>query len=1400
MKGKKIKRIICALIVAAVSCLSGALFVACDKNNEENGGLAECYYAYYGERFILPQTDGEYYVADAEGNEVELVLGGFTVSSAGDYKISVKNGSRKEASVIKVLKRNAVNFVSERKLTFASLGAETALPAYKAIVGGEETQAETVLVSPSEKEIGKNLSSFVPEETGNYVLRATANGESDESIIEVGESASYKNLLAPMDREESESMFVRRFGVSMSLNTDDRYTYGTQEASMKLVTNMEANTSGGFQMTNFADPDISKNRGFYFYVYNAGTTSVTLDINWMTSFTLKPKAWTRVSFVDYNELCAQSGNSVVADFFTDKNINGLLFNFYWAQGGSWQGIPSLELYFSDFYRMPNLIPSELNGYIDELPACDEVEKNDATTVALRIEELETMYYSLSEYQRALVDYSRIAALKKHMLLLDYPDLPQEEDAVVYFNSEAGLAQTDIYLNPADTVNVEVTDKLAYGNEGASTHVWYDDVKSGRERWDFNIVAHTPMINDFSFGYDTYYMYVYNDGESDALYYAWTDDSAGWVQPIYKGRWNLIYLTDFSTMSGKDAGATRFNVTNFKIAFAVNPWNANAGASFYFSNIRALNEKIVEERLKADNDKGGYFAETVRLYDILSDKSKRNIEAYDKLLAAMFNRVSERIVSEAGTADEKGLGNIFDEIELLDDIYKFASNAAKAAVENSYRKIAPAYVNRFTEIYDAESADKSLIDDMLYLYGGLNAAGRMQVSSDSFGEFYKKLLVRFGLDGKEEIASFSTAEGVFQAVFRIQSDTGVRDEDWEKIFDYKKVSPAFEYTTEKRYSTDSGSAKLTIPVTSGWDVLKMYLTLPAKTDLSSADYDTLYFYVYNDSSVDYTLEVHYTKTFTLKKNAWTKVWLDDWTKIKGAGTRSDVRGICFDIHQDWNLQIPADLYFSSILPANAYTVNSLIDKLDAEHPDTALLSEIRGIYEMLSENQKRLASRYRDVALAIMKNMTAEYGADITEAEKLKVIEVYNAVESSATSDALEKWYASFYENIVKSIVDPNDKKIFYYGSAYGFDQISVKYDDANGTYGNVIFPRLSLSDKGVYDESASLRLTSDSTTKTWASVYVTLKNPLLTKIDGEGIYTYVYNAMSHDVYALLWPNRITLKAKSWNLLYIDKDSVPWVNSALQDKIDLDAFTGFTMELFYYNVNGVTQLYDGLDVYFTPFKQATEASLQNAVDYFNGGSGTEEERLFAAESAVLMYEAASGKTKSAITDYAAFAAAYYAKLDSTYGVGRENKIVGFDTEGGAKQVYISIAGKLGSDVSYTEKPVFSKDRAYGNENGSTRFKQGQFTTDTANVWYTIRVALSKDVAMYNKIRFAVYNESSNAYNISLGDCGFTLESNRWTEVEFDISDLTAGEKLVFKVDCGNKLGRDALWFSAIYGIK
>lgn len=1399
MKSRRIKRITGGLFVAFSACLFGGLFAACNAQTEESV-LDGRYYAFYGERFLLPQTEGSYYVTDAEGNAVELVLGGFVVSSEGEYNISLNDGGRKESAVLEVLKREAVNFLPERKLTFASLGEETLLPGYKAFSDGEETEAETLLLSPSGEEIGRNLSSFVPGETGEYILRATACGQTDESVIEVGESASYKNLLAPM-REGAEEMFVRRFGVSASLNTDDRrYIYGFQESSMKLVTNMEANVSGGFQMTGFADPDISDYGGFYFYVYNAGRTSVTMDINWMIDFTLKPGAWTRVSVVDYNGLCSGSGNPVVADYFTDKNLNGLLFNFYRAQGGGLQGMPALELYFSDFYRMPHLVPSELNDYIGELPSPSSVTAESVEALTLRIEELETMYYSMDEYRRALVDYRKIAELKRYMVLLGYPDAELEEDVVVYFNSRLGLAQTELYLNPADSFEVEVTDLFAYGDEGASTHVTYGDVKAGGERWDFDILVHTPMISDFSFGYDAYYMYVYNDGESDTLYYGWPDDSAGWVQPVYKGQWNLIRLTDFSTMSGREEGATRFNVTNFRIAFACYPWNANAGASFYFSNIRAVNEKIVEERLRTDNDKGDYFAQTVELYDILSDKSRRNIEEYDELLAAMFNRVSERIVADAATADKEGLKDIYREIGLLDDIYKFSTNAAKAAVERNYRSVAPAYINRFTELYDAESAEKSLTDDVLYLYGQLLPSARSLVDSRLFGAFYNGLLARFGLDGREEIASFATAEGAFQAAFRIRSDTGILDEDWEKIFDYKETFPAFEYTTERHYSTDVGSTKLTIPVTSGWDVLRMYLTLPAVTDLSSSEYDTVYFYVYNDSSVDYTLEVHYTKTFTLKKGEWSKVYIDDWTKINGTGTRSDVRGLCFDIHQNWNLQTPADLYFSSVLPANAHTVNSLIDKLDADDPDMALLDEIRSIYEMLSDGQKALASGYRDVALAIMKGMVERYGEGITEAEKLEVMKVYNTVAPSSSADVLDRWYAAFYENTVKSVVDADDEKIFYYGYAYGFDQISVIYDDSNGGYGGVIFPQLSLSGRGVYDEPASLRVTSEPTTKTWASVYVTLKNPHLTQIDGEGIYTYVYNGMSHDVYALLWPNRITLKAGCWNLLYIDRDSIPWVNSALQSgKIDLNAFGGFTMELFYYNANSVTQLYDGLDLCFTPFRQATAQTIERAVGFFRSGEGTEADRLFAAEIATELYSAASSETKAAVAGYAEFAASYYALIDSVYGTGRGDKIVGFDSAGGAKQIYVSIGGTAGLDVSYTEKPVFSEDRAYGGEKGSTRFKQGQFTTDSSGVWYTIRVVLSKDISGYGKIRFAVYNESTNAYKISLGGQTVTAEAGRWTEVEFDISALD-GEELVFKVECGNKIGRDALWFSAVYGIK
>lgn len=1395
MKGRKIiRRAILALAAVALLCAACFLAVAC---SDGNAVLEDRYYAYYGERFLLPAADGEYYVTDAEGRQVDIVLGGFTVQSEGDYNISLNRGGKKESSVLKVLQRDVINFISDRKLTFASLNNPVQLPQYTAVRNGEQIPVETVLLSPSGEELGRNLPSFTPDKTGNYILRAQAEGQTDESVIEVGESASYKNLLAPMDRKEAEDMFVRRFGFSMSLNTEDsRYFYGAQKASMKVISNMEANVSGGFQMTGFAEPDISDTNGFYFYVYNAGTVEITMDINWMTGFTLKSHAWTRISVNGYNELCAQSGNAVIAEHYSDKNLNGILFNFYYAQGGSWQGMPALELYFSNFYTLPDLVPSELNAYIDELPAQEEVGKEDAETVSLQIEELETMYYSMSEYQRALVDFSKLAQLKMHLLRLENTDAPEEEDVIVYFNSSLGIAQADIYLNPSDRLNTELTQERAYGDEGASTHVWYADVQEGGERWDLDIEVHTPAITDLSFGYDTYYMYVYNDSDSDVLYYAWPDDSAGWVQPLLKGQWNLICLTDFSTMSGADSGATRFNITNFRVAFAVNPWNANSGASFYFSNIRALSSRTVEERLNTQKNDAQYLSETVALYEILSDSSKRNIENYDGLLADMFNRTAQRMVSDLQDADTDRLSAVRTEIGLLDEIYKFASKAAKSQVESSYRALAPAYINSFVALYRADSAEQSLLQDLLYVYGTMNAQSRAGVNAQAFEEFYGSLLTRYGLNGQNAVAAFSEPEGAVQAQFRIQSDTGVLDEDWNKIFDYNETYPEFVYTTERSHASDSGSTRLTVPVTSGWDVLKMYLTLPSAFDLSDAQYDTLYFYVYNASSVDYTLEVYYTRTFTLTKNAWTKVYIDDWSAINGEGTREDIRGLCFDIHHDWNLQTPAVLYFSSVLPANADTVNELIANMDQVNPDPAMLAEIRSVYEMLSDEQKALASAYRGVALSIMQDLCEEFGAQMTEQQKLEIVQVYGEILPSSQEDELELWYQNFYNDCVKGVADPDDPKVFYYGYAYGADQVSVRFDDAYGTYSDVIFPKTQLTDQGVYDEEVSLRITSDATTKTWASVYMTLHSPYLTTIDGEGIYAYVYNNMSHDVYGLFWPNRFTFKAKSWNLLYLDRDSIEWANSALQDKVDLNNFDGFTLELFYYNSSGTTQLYDGLDILITPFKQATSQQIGKAMDFYTAGTGSEADRAIAADCAVTMYAAASEQTKTLLqSKYALFGKACLAQLDSAYGLGGD-KIIGFDSAAGAKQVYVSVEGKLGTNVAFTESPVFSAERAYGTEAGSTRFKQGQFTTDTQNVWYIIRLIVG-DLSSYGRVRFAVYNESTNDYRISLGTQSVALSSNQWTVVEFDLSQ--SENILEFKVECGNKIGRDALWFSAVYGI-
>ena len=76
--GRKIKKALLALALAAAGCVLCVTAVACSKSNSV---LEERYYVAGGDRFVLPQTEGEYYVTDPDGNEVEIVLGGFTAES-----------------------------------------------------------------------------------------------------------------------------------------------------------------------------------------------------------------------------------------------------------------------------------------------------------------------------------------------------------------------------------------------------------------------------------------------------------------------------------------------------------------------------------------------------------------------------------------------------------------------------------------------------------------------------------------------------------------------------------------------------------------------------------------------------------------------------------------------------------------------------------------------------------------------------------------------------------------------------------------------------------------------------------------------------------------------------------------------------------------------------------------------------------------------------------------------------------------------------------------------------------------------------------------------------------------------------------------------------------------------
>lgn len=1394
----KIRRLILsATILAAAFGALGVLHACAGKTVEKE------YTAYYGEIFTLPGISGATYaLSDSDGNAVDVSSGNFLPTDLDGYTLRVNEKGKKYSIKINVAERNAPFISVDRKTVYATVGKQTALPVFRATDGvtGKELPVTVQVTSPDGK-VEAAGESFVPERAGEYVVTASAAGENGvgaerTAIVMAKEGLNYANVLAPMAEERGTETIADTFGVMPAYNTDENFTYGSEEGSLKLVSNMEGNVYFGFRLKNLVRSDITGFKGFYFYLFNDSPINFTLCINWGWEVTCTAGEWTRVSVTDYDGICENSGNSVIKEYFSSENINGMTFSCYYSANGAWQGLPSVEMYLSNVYLLPNVTPDYLNEYADEFPDVSELSLKDEESLRLQIEEFETLYDSLSEYERCLVNYGKVAAVRTGLLKLRHPDTETDRDTVVYFNSEMGLDQAEFSFNPkGDKVEASLSTDMYYGDEGASTKISWE--KAGSiERWDLNVKFTDPFVYNFMTDYDTWYVYIYNASDEDYGYYAWADNGVGWTQPLKKGKWNLVYLTDWSTVFGGENGAFRGNISDSMLKFAINPWSANEGGTFYLSCVKGLNASTVDDMLADDDATGTNLARIVSLYDVLSPKSQRAVNNYEAALASKFNAVCDSIGSRLAVADESALPALWEEIEAIKNVYVFSSSAVQKAVAEKYVAVIPAYINRCVEVTDVANADLGFLSDVLFAYALLGGAERQNVNVQ-FENFYASTKTRFGVTGGS-VAAFGEACGRYQAAFREQYDTGKVDEDWNKIFRLSPFDGTFEFTDKRSYAGQSGSTALTIAKRDGWNTLNMYLVLPSVSDAGSSDYDAVFFYVYNESAEDYRLEVGNSLYFTLKANAWTKVYINEWAKVYDGISRGDIRGLRFNIHceADWNLATDAVLYFSSLLPANADTVNEMIGSLGG-NPTLEELSRIRGIYEMLSENQKSQTA-YESVALRIMQKLADVYGTEIDEKEKAEIISVYAALSAGQQSGDVKAWYDEFYAREILGVIAPGDTNVTYYGKALGMEQVSLRFGTDNGTSATNVIPEVSFGDKTVYGED-TIRITSAATYVQWEHVYLTVKNPTIKDISGaQGIYTYIYNNMNFDIFVQMWPKRWTLKAKSWNMLMLDKDSLPWVNAALGAgaKIDPTSIDDKLTFKFFYYVGVTVQMTSGLDIYVSPFKTVTAEEINGMIGALD--AITSESEAMAA-GVVEMYENSDAAEREKIVGYEAFRTRYAQYLKNRYGF-KENALVHLGENGGSAQIFTSIDGGAGSDVAMSEKPVYTTAVAYGNEKGSTVIKQGEFTASSKNVWYNLTLSVpDENVYAYRKIYFYVYNDSNYDYTVTYNGQTVHAKAKTWVRVEFEI-DASSSENITMQISFGKQLERTAIYFSSIYGEK
>lgn len=532
---KKSKNILLSILCLSLISICAVTLGACNKKDDPVS-LREEYTVDYGDSFAIPLSGHKVTVKDSQGQEVEVYGGYFAAYDLNGYTIEYKGG----VSKVKVIDRNAPSIdVEFEYIRVEGTESKVDFPTIEATdnVDGK-TNVGLTLKNPQAEEITFEDNAFLPEEIGTYVLDVVSTDKQGNTSTKqvyfdvVEETLGLKTVVGAFDSVYGQKHLKSVKGFTPKYVTD--VALHGERGSTKLEFNYDEIFAPTFRFTNLIENDVSDYQAIAMSVYNDSNISITLMINWVFSYTLKPNDWTEIyipasKFATFENV----GNEITQDRVSAKSLENLYFELYSRTGN---GFYNMDLYLSEFYAIKAITPTEFEVVLDKV-----TDINSEEDLSQYEQVFKTYNQFTTEEKLQIKKYNQIQNKYWNYMIETYADGKVDDNKVYYLNNNLGKKQyvvgggtaelsEEIYC-PDDENGDKVVTKLT------STGGW------------LHFTLNNPLVQNMSsvdidsqgnkILKNLYFNVYVPTCEEGYAYYCDMWNSAKWIEIPLKAGWNFV---------------------------------------------------------------------------------------------------------------------------------------------------------------------------------------------------------------------------------------------------------------------------------------------------------------------------------------------------------------------------------------------------------------------------------------------------------------------------------------------------------------------------------------------------------------------------------------------------------------------------------------------------------------------------------------------------------------------------------------------------------------------------------------------------------------------------------------------------------------------------------------------